>query len=65
MVGSGGTSAEFEAAGVSSSLVEEIESAGFVAALMTEIRAQIKVLVDAQVASITNTTQNEVTSLLS
>ena len=65
LVGSGGTSAEFEAAGVSSSLVEEIESAGFVAALMTEIRAQIKVLVDAQVASITNTTQNEVTSLLS
>ena len=32
---------------------------------MSEIRAQIKALVDAQVASITNTTQNEVQSLLS
>ena len=65
LVGPGGTSADFEAAGVSSALVDEVESAGFVAALMTEIRAQIKALVDAQVASITNTTQNEVTSLLS
>ena len=65
LVGSGGTSAEFEAAGVSSALVTEVESAGFVAALMSEIRAQIKALVDAQVASITNTTQNEVQSLLS
>ena len=64
-VGSGGTSAELEAAGVSSALITEVESAGFVAALMTEIRAQIKALVDAQVTSITNTTQNEVTSLLS
>ena len=65
LVGSGGTSAEFEAAGVSSALVTEVESAGFVAALMTEIRAQIRALVDAQVSSIANTTQNEVTSLLS
>ena len=65
LVGSDRTSADFEAAGVSSALVDEVESAGFVATLMTEIRAQIKALVDAQVASITNTTQNEVTSLLS
>ncbi len=65
LVGPGGTSADFEAAGVSSALVDEVESAGFVATLMTEIRAQIKALVDAHVASITNTTQNEVTSLLS
>ena len=32
---------------------------------MTEIRAQIKALVDAQISSITNTNENEVTSLLS
>ena len=65
LVGSGGTSAEFEAAGVSSALVTEVESAGFVAALMTEIRAQIKALVDAQISALTNTNENEVTSLLS
>ena len=57
--------AEAEAAGVSSALITEVESAGFVAALMTEIRAQIKALVDAQVAALSNTSQNEVTSLLS
>ena len=42
------TSADFEAAGVSSSLVAEVESAGFVVELMTQIRAQIQALVSSR-----------------
>ena len=64
---SGGTppSGEVKAAGVSSALVSEVESAGFVAELMTQIRAQIQSLINIQLSSVTNTTQNEVQSLLS
>ena len=59
------TSADFEAAGVSSALVTEVESAGFVAELMSEIRAQIQALVSSQIAAVSNTSENEVLSLLS
>ena len=59
------TSADFEAAGVSSALVTEVESAGFVAELMTEIRAQIQALVSSKIAAVSNTSENEVLSLLS
>ena len=50
---------------MSNSLLAEVESAGFVAALMTEIRAQIQSLINVQVTAVTNITQNEVQSLLS
>ena len=56
---------EVQAAGVSGALITEVESAGFVAELMTEIRAQIQSLINIQLSSVTNTTQNEVQSLLS
>ena len=59
------SNAGLQAAGVSNSLLAEVESAGFVTALMTEIRAQIQSLINVQVAAVTNTTQNEVQSLLS
>ena len=59
------TGSEAQAIGVSSALVAEVESAGFVAELMTEIRAQIQSLINIQLSSVTNTTQNEVQSLLS
>ena len=59
------TGSEAQAIGVSSALVSEVESAGFVAELMTEIRAQIQSLINLQLSSVTNTTQNEVQSLLS
>ena len=59
------TSNEAQAAGVSSALISEVESAGFVAELMTEIRAQIQSLINIQLSSVTNTTQSEVQSLLS
>ena len=51
------TGSEAQAAGVSSALVSEVESAGFVAELMTEIRAQIQSLINIQLSSVTNTTQ--------
>ena len=63
--GSAPTGSEAQAIGVSSALVSEVESAGFVAELMTEIRAQIQSLINIQLSSVTNTTQNEVQSLLS
>ena len=56
---------DLEAVGVSNSLLAEVESAGFVAALMTEIRAQIQSLINVQVTAVTNITQNEVQCLLS
>ena len=56
---------KLQAAGVSGALIAEVESAGFVAELMTEIRAQIQSLINIQLSSVTNTTQNEVQSLLS
>jgi len=59
------SNAELQAVGVSNSLLAEVESAGFVTELMTEIRAQIQSLINVQVAAVTNTTQNEVQSLLS
>ena len=59
------SNADLQAVGVSNSLLAEVESAGFVTALMTEIRAQIQSLINVQVAAITNTTQNEVQNLLS
>jgi hypothetical protein len=59
------SNADLEAVGVSNSLLAEVESAGFVAALMTEIRAQIQNLINVQISAVTNTTQNEVQSLLS
>ncbi len=59
------TGGEAQAIGVSSALVSEVESAGFVAELMTEIRAQIQSLINIQLSSVANTTQNEVQSLLS
>ena len=59
------TGGEAEAIGVSSALISEVESAGFVAELMTDIRAQIQSLINTQLSSVTNTTQNEVQSLLS
>ena len=59
------TGNEAQAIGVSSALISEVESAGFVAELMTEIRAQIQSLINIQLSSVTNTTQNEVQSLLS
>ncbi len=64
---SGGTppSSEVQAAGVSGALIAEVESAGFVAELMTEIRAQIQSLINVQLSSVTNTTQSEVQNLLS
>ena len=64
---SGGTppSSEVQSAGVSGALIAEVESAGFVAELMTEIRAQIQSLINIQLSSVTNTTQSEVQSLLS
>ena len=43
----------------------EVESAGFVAELMTEIRAQIQALVSSKIAAVSNTSENEVLSLLS
>ena len=58
------SSADFEAAGVSSSLVAEVESAGFVVELMTQIRAQIQALVSSKIAAVANTSENEVLSLL-
>ena len=59
------TGSEAQAIGVSSALVSEVESAGFVAELMTEIRTQIQSLINIQLSSVTNTTQNEVQNLLS
>ena len=59
------SSADFEAVGVSSSLVAEVESAGFVVELMTQIRAQIQALVSSKIAAVSNTSENEVLSLLS
>ncbi|OUV02900.1 MAG: hypothetical protein CBC42_05185 [Betaproteobacteria bacterium TMED82] len=59
------SNSEVVAAGVSQSLVSEVENAGFVSELMSEIRAQIKSLMDAQVAALTNTTNQEVMTLLS
>ncbi len=57
--------AEARTGGISSALIAEVEEAGFVADLMTAIRAQIRGIIDAQVNALAPNSETEIISLLS
>ncbi len=57
-------SSESKVSGISMALVAEIEQAGFVAELMTEIRAQIQGIINSQITALAPSSDQEVISLL-